>query len=230
MKRFAQIGAATVLLALLAGGCSQGSGTSSTGTTGTSPPPASAASAHPSPVASAHPSSAASALATPMSLVGHLTVPFRSPVYGYSIRLDPTWTVAAATIAADDPRSTEETGADLITVTGTDTAIPIVVSDLGGQAFGAWLEDYRAATTASVPPGCDGGDPSTWPAVTVGDRQGVWQQKCNAAVAIVEDGGKAYQFPWENGTFTTTQHLGVEDFKAVLATVTFPSPAASPTP
>ena len=81
--------------------------------------------------------------------------------------------------------------------------------------------------TSSVPAGCDGGDPSTWQAVAVGDHHGVWQQKCDAAVAIVEGGGKAYQFAWENSTFTDSQHMSVADFRAVLETVVFPRPAAS---
>ena len=157
---------------------------------------------------------------------------FTSPVYGYTIGLAPDWTVTAATLRADDPASTDETANDVITVTGTDTTIPTLAWDLGTQDFTAWLDDYRAAMSAGVPPGCDGGDPSKWPAVTVGDRQGVWQQKCNAAVATVEFDGKAYQFAWENSTFDGTKHLSEAAFKAVLATVTFPSasPSASPAP
>ena len=152
---------------------------------------------------------------------------FVSPIYGYTISLAADWTVQPASVPADDPASTEATGTDVVTVTGTDSTIETVVSDLGGQAFGAWLQDYRAAVTPNVPSGCDGGDPSSWPSVAVGDRQGVWQQKCNAAVAIVEDGGKAYQFAWENGTFTAASHMSEEDFKAVLGTVTFPTPPPS---
>ena len=72
-----------------------------------------------------------------------------------------------------------------------------------------------------MPFGCDGGDPSTWPPVAIGDLQGVWQQKCNAAVATVEHDGKAYQFAWENSTFDGDGHLSVADFKAVLETVKF---------
>ncbi len=150
---------------------------------------------------------------------------FTSPIYGYTMGLAADWTVQPASILADDPASTEATGTDVVTVTGTDTTIETVVSDLGGETFEAWLQEYRAAVTPNVPPGCDGGDPSSWPSVTVGDRQGVWQQKCNAAVAIVEDGGKAYQFAWENSSFTDAAHLSATDFKTVLQTVTFPQPA-----
>ena len=155
---------------------------------------------------------------------------FASPVYGYTMGLAADWTVKPAALPADDPASTDVTGTDVVTVTGTDTTIQTVVSDLGGQAFEAWLTDYWTAMASAVPQGCDGGDPSTWPAVTVGDRQGVWQQKCNAAVAIVEDGGKAYQFAWENSTFKDPQHLPDADFKAVLGTVRFPQPSASTSP
>ena len=170
------------------------------------------------------PASATAAAATPF---GPLARTFASPIYGYTIKLAEGWTVHAATMLADDPKSTEVTGTDVVTVTGTDTTIQTVASDLGGEAFAAWLKDYRADVAANVPPGCDGGDPTTWPAVTVGDHQGVWEEKCNAAVAIVEDGGKAYQFAWENATFSLVQHLPETDFKAVLATVTFPRPTTS---
>ena len=70
--------------------------------------------------------------------------------------------------------------------------------------------------------GCDGGDPSTWPAVTVGGRQGVWQQMCNYAVAYVDVVGDAYQFAWANDTLETSEHLSIVDFKTVLESVTFP--------
>ena len=178
-------------------------------------------------------SSAAVSAATPAaSPTVTLSGTFTSPVYGYTIGLAPDWTVTAATLRADDPASTDETANDVITVTGTDTTIPTLAWDLGAQDFSAWLDDYRAAMSAGVPPGCDGGDPSKWPAVPVGIRQGVWQQKCNAAVATVEFDGKAYQFAWENSTFDGTKHLSESAFKAVLATVTFPtaSASASPTP
>ncbi len=57
--------------------------------------------------------------------------------------------------------------------------------------------------------------------MAIGDLQGVWQQKCNAAVATVEHGGKAYQFAWENSTFEGSKHLSETNFKAVLASVKF---------
>jgi len=175
-----------------------------------------------SPVASVAMTSPAAA---PPSLT--FATSFKSRVYGYTIGLAAGWTVAAATLPADDLKSTGDTGTDVITVTGTDTTIPVVAWDLGSETFSAWLQDYRAAMTSGVPAGCDGGDPSKWPAVAVGDRQGVWQQKCNAAVATVVYGGKAYQFAWENSTFADTEHLSESNFKAVLTTVTFPKPAAS---
>jgi len=200
------------------------------GCSATASPPASAAPSNPvtaepsasvsSPVPPpASVAATASASATPSIALNRT---FRSKVYHYTIGLAADWTVSPATVRADDPTSTEATATDVITVTGTDTTIQTVASDLGGQPFDAWLRDYRAAMSSSVPPGCDGGDPATWPAVAVGPLQGVWQQKCNAGLAIVEYRGEAYQIAWENGTFSSEQHLPVADFRSVLRSVTFP--------
>lgn len=156
-----------------------------------------------------------------------MTTTFTSPVYGYTIGLAADWTTTSATLLADDPTSTEETATDIISVTGTDTTVQTLAWNLSGESFDAWLADYRAAMSAGVPQGCDGGDPTEWPAVPVGDLQGVWQQKCNAAVAIVEYAEKAYQFAWENSTFEATQHLSETDFKALLRTVIFAEPTSS---
>jgi len=191
----------------------------------------SAGAGSPSGVSSASPV-ASVAVTSPAAASPSLTLAtsFKSRVYGYTIGLASGWTVNAATLLADDPTSTDVTATDVVTVTGTDTTIENLAWDLGGQPFDAWLRDYRAAMSSGVPAGCDGGDPSKWPAVAVGDREGVWQQKCNAAVATVEYGGKAYQFAWENSTFADTRHLSESDFKTVLTTVTFPKPAASASP
>jgi hypothetical protein len=147
---------------------------------------------------------------------------FSSPVYGYTISLAADWTVQAATESADDPAATEDTVDDVVTVTGTDTTIDTLAMDLGGQPFGAWLEDYRASVTPHVPSGCDGGDVSTWPTVAVGDHEGRWEHKCNEISAFVENRGKVYVFTWANSTFTESEHMHEQDFKATLATVTFP--------
>jgi len=84
---------------------------------------------------------------------------FTSAVYGSTIGLGADPTVKPASLLADDPKSTEATGTDVITGTGTDATIQMVVSDLGGQAFGALLKGHPAAATPNMPSGCDGGDP-----------------------------------------------------------------------
>jgi hypothetical protein len=163
------------------------------------------------PIATPSPSPAVA----PTQLLIALPKTFKSPLYRYTIGIGVNWQVKAAKHVDDE---------DLISATGTDTTIPVLVSALGSKSFTDWLKDYHKAVLndPGVPPGCDGGDPSTWPAVTIGNQQGVWLQKCNAAVAFVDVGGKAYQFPWENGTFDNSQHLSLADFKTVLGTVTFP--------
>jgi hypothetical protein len=149
---------------------------------------------------------------------------FTSKLYHDTIGIGSKWTVEAATVPIDSKKSTDATAFDVITVTGTDTTIPIAASVLGSQSFESWLKAIQttALTDRNTPLGCDGGDPSTWPAVTVGGRQGVWQQMCNYAVAYVDVDGDAYQFAWANGTLETSEHLSIADFKTVLESVTFP--------
>ena len=166
------------------------------------------------------PSPAASPTPTASPIL--LSKSFKSPIYGYTVGIANGWTAQPATLLADNPKSDDATATDVITVTGTDTTILDVAWNLNGKPFSTWLTGYWNGMRTSVPPGCDGGAPSSWPAVTVGGHQGVWQQKCNAAVATIAHGGKAYQFAWENDTFSGDQHLSVEDFQTVLGTVTFP--------
>jgi hypothetical protein len=187
-----------------------------------SPAPSLVLSVAPAPT-SAGPSAMTSAapIATPSPSLAVVPTPalialpktFKSPLYRYTIGIGVNWQVKAAQHVDDE---------DPTSATGTDTTIPVVASALKAQSFADWLKDYHATVVKNVPSGCDGGDPSTWPAVTIGTLQGVWEQKCNAAVAFVDVGGKAYQFPWENGTFDNSQHLSVADFKNVLESVTFP--------
>ena len=119
---------------------------------------------------------------------------------------------------------------DAITVTGTDTTIGGLAWTLGDQTYDQWAAAYHADVAANEPNGCDGGDPSSWPAVTVGDRQGHWLQMCNAALAIVPVDGKVYVFSWESSTFDSGSHLDPLDFKTVLLTVEVPRcrPIAEP--
>ena len=174
----------------------------------------------PSPTTSPAPSVVVAVTPAPIQL----PKTFRSPIYHYTIGIAANWKVTPAKFLSDSPKATGDLGTDVITVTGTDTTIPVTASALGSQSFADWLKAIQVAAKQDIntPQGCDGGDPSTWPSVAIGNRQGVWQQMCNYAVAYVDIGGLAYQFPWENGTFDTSKHLSVADFKTVLESVTFP--------
>ena len=109
------------------------------------------------------------------SRLANLTMAFTSPLYGYRVDLDPSWTVKPSTTRRTDPLSGEPL-ADDIQVTGTDTGIGGSASPLGDLTWDQLLTQLRANATGSVPPGCEGGDPSTWPSVPVGDKQGRLQQ------------------------------------------------------
>jgi hypothetical protein len=169
------------------------------------------------------PSPSASSAATPApSLVVAVTPPpivltrtFTSVANRFSMRIQDNWQTAPAKHSGDE---------DTVLATGNDTSILVDVSPLKkGQTFAAWLNDFHDQTLkdTTIPPGCDGGDPSTWPAVMISHLRGVWQQMCNQVNAFVEVGGKVYQFTWHNDTFDNSQHLSVADFKTVLQTVRF---------
>ena len=176
--------------------------------------------ATPSPSPSPVPSQVAAVTPPPPVLTGT----FRSPLYHYTIGLASKWTAHPATISIDSGKGTDATVLDLITATGTDTQIQVAASTLGRESFASFLKTIQTAalTDPNTPPGCDGGDPSTWPSVPIGDQQGVWQQMCNYVVAYADVKGKAYQFAWANSTLNTGQHLSIADFKHVLESVVFP--------
>jgi len=164
------------------------------------------------------------------SRIENLTRSFTSPLYRYTIRVDPTWTVTPSTVARTDILSPDD-HEDGIDVTGTDTAIGVSSAPLGDRTWDQVLTGARDREVGSVPPGCEGGDPSTWRAIPVGHLQGLLQQLCNAADVYVLDGDRVYAFEWGNQTFETTKHLDEAEFFAVLHGVTFPgSPPASTAP
>ena len=214
MNRFIPIAIASVLLAAVAGGVALLSA---------APRPVAPPTAAPSLPASPAPSTAPGA----SSLAINLARTFTSPLYGYTIGTDPAWPIANATLLADDPRGTEQTSSDLITIPGTDTQVGVLVWNLKGKPFAAWLDQYHREVSGTVPPGCDGGDPATWPAIAIGDHQGSWMQLCNAAAALVNVGDWVYVFSWGNSTFNAGQHLPPSDFKKMLRTVTLPASATS---
>ena len=160
---------------------------------------------------------------------------FTSSLMGYSIKVATDWAIAPATTAWTGLTDNEGTAVDAITATGTDTTVTIASQPVpAGSTFATWIGQFHDEVVAGEPPGCDGGDPSTWPAVAIGSETGTWEQLCNAAVAFAEAGGRVYVFAWESDTFDADQHLRPAEFKALLATVKFdPTQAtasASPAP
>jgi hypothetical protein len=154
-------------------------------------------------------------------LLPSLEKPFSSTWYGYTILRSGDWTVKPATThwtgVDNSPPAVDE-----ITVTGTDTTIPAASQRLPKDAtYAAWLDAFHRNTVANVPSGCDGGEPSAWPTVQIGDQQGKLEMLCNAAEALVEVGGRVYVFDWSNSTFDGAQHLGLASWKRVLETVVF---------
>jgi len=150
-----------------------------------------------------------------------LTKTFTSPTYGYSVGMGDDWTAKPATrkwVGVDNSPPT----IDEIAATGTDTTISAASQALPkGTTFDQWLIPFHQNTLAGVPAGCDGGDPSSWPAIPIGDQMGRLEMLCNAAEAIVEVGGRVYVFGWGNSTFTGASHLGLPSWKVLLKSVAF---------
>ena len=150
---------------------------------------------------------------------------YTSPLYGYSIGVDPRWTIKDATVLIDVPSSTDAQVYDDIKVAGTDTTIQGAAWDLAGRTFGQFLADkhQEALGDTGIPENCRGLDVSKWPEVPIGNKTGRQMTLCNYAEFYVESDGKAFTFVWGHETFDTTQHLDMNDFKSLLRTVTFPS-------
>jgi hypothetical protein len=155
--------------------------------------------------------------------IDHASETFTSPVYGYSIRVDPRWTVEPALIAAGQPGATEDAGSDLIHVVDTDTTIAVTADELGGQTFEQWMGDVHQEVLGDpdVPVDCKNGEPDTWPTQPVGDQDGRLMTLCNFAQVFVHVGDRAYTFTWENDTFSETSHMDVSYFKELLRSVVF---------
>jgi hypothetical protein len=164
------------------------------------------------------------AFTTTFSGVDHLTRTFTSPLYGYSIKLDPSWVAKPATQHFQDPGSTEATVYDYLAVTGTDTTIGVAAEPIGKQTFAEYLAGQHAAVLKdmNVPATCRGSDPLVWPTVAVGDQEGREMSMCNYEVVFARSGPSVFQFEWGHDSFDNTQHLPVTDFHRILQTVTYP--------
>jgi len=216
MTRFALIGAAVALVATVA-----------VARVALAPPGPATDVGGPSP----SPSQPASA-PTPSGFLATLTDTFTSPLYRYSINVDPAWTTTSASIDADETSATDAYASDHLAVTGTDTTIDVTANDLNGQSFDAWLADIHQGVLddISIPTSCKNGEPDTWPEQQVGSETGVLMTLCNFAQVFVEVDGQAYTFTWGNDTFDNPSHLDVSNFKRALETVTFGTGAPSPSP
>ena len=165
---------------------------------------------------------AASAVGLPI-----LGTTFTSPSYGYSIKTASGWTTKPASkkwVGLDNsPPAVDE-----IAVTGTDTTVKGASQALPkGTTYAAWLVSLHDFTLTAVPPGCDGGDPSTWPTIQIGKETGRLEMLCNAAEALVQVGGRVYAFDWANATFVGASHLGFSSWRELLKSVTLDPAAAA---
>jgi len=149
-----------------------------------------------------------------------LTATFTSPSYGYSLKTLPEWTTQPAAKPWTGVDNQNES-MDGVTITGTDTSFTGASQALGNQTYDDFLAAFHANTKAGVPQGCDGGEPSTWPELSIGDKVGRLEMLCNAAEALVEVGGRVYVFDWGNDTFNTEQHFSLASWKELLKGVTF---------
>ena len=145
---------------------------------------------------------------------------FSSPTYGYTVGTLPTWKITNAQqpLAGVD---NESPTMDNIDITGTDTTFSGASEQLGSQAYAAFLAAFHANTAKGVPQGCDGGDPSTWPTIQVGDQTGSLEMLCNAAEALVHVGDRVYIFDWGNSTFETSTHFNLASWEQLLRTIRF---------
>jgi hypothetical protein len=166
------------------------------------------------------------------SAIDHVTDTYVSPLYGYTIGVDPKWPVTAATVPIDNPASTDATAFDDIKVLETDTTIQVAAHELGALSYEAFLANTKADVdqNPTVTGSCKPGDPSTWTAVPVGtDHTGRVMVLCNFEQVFVHVGNRVYEFTWGHETFDANQHLAFSDFEQVLKTVIFPT-APSPLP
>jgi len=148
-----------------------------------------------------------------------LTGRFTSPLYGYTIGTAASWTPTAATNrwTSTIPDSGFMDGLDVT----SDTNVGAMSQALGGRTFDDFLAAFyqgQHATYAGT--GCDdGGDPSTWPTIPIGDQTGRLEVVCSAASdeALVAVGGRVYLFELGHSNLS----FPLTAFKQLLKTVTF---------
>jgi hypothetical protein len=150
-----------------------------------------------------------------------LTGSFTSPTYGYTVGTADGWTIKPATSKwtgyDNSPPATDE-----IAFAGTDSGLAGASQSLPqGVTFAQFLVKMHENTLTGVPAGCDGGDPSNWPWIQIGDQPGSLDLLCIAAEAVVSVGGRVYVFDWTNSTFDSGQHLSIQSWQSLLRSITF---------
>lgn len=146
---------------------------------------------------------------------------FTSPTYGYSIPVAPDWTTTPATTPWKGIDNSPPV-VDQIEIAGTDTGLTGASQALPkGTTYEDWLVTFHEPALHNNPAGCDGGDPSTWPPIQIGDRVGGLEMFCNAAEAVVNVDGRVYVFDWGNSTFDGDRHLSFASWKHLLQSVRF---------
>lgn len=168
----------------------------------------------------------ASPLASPGGSAARLTKTFSSPIYHYTIKYVPDWSVVPATLAVDGNPDAGDTTNDRFVATGTDTTIGVNATSLGGVSWQAYLDgverDLQGDT--SIAENCRPSQP--WPTITVAGREGVRIIKCNNyQQVLVHVDDQAFMFWIGTSTFDQQQHLDAAYFDHMLESVTFEPPA-----
>jgi len=145
-----------------------------------------------------------------------LTGRFTSPTNGYSIGLADGWTTAPAA-ARWTGVNNDNKFMDSISVTA-DSGTGVTSQALGTRTFQQFVDAFYAGQHAAVGSTCDGGPPSGWPTITIGDQTGVLEVQCGSAEALVAAGGRAYLF--ELGlTPDSRPSFGMEGWQELLRSV-----------
>jgi hypothetical protein len=148
-----------------------------------------------------------------------LTGKFTSPLYGYTIGTRPDWNATPATRRWTSmvPDSGFMDGFDVT----ADTSVGVMSQPLGSRTFDEFLAAfYQRQHETLAGSGCDdGGEPSTWPTIAIGDQTGRLEDVCSFASdeALVAVDGRVYLFELGH----SNRGFPLTAFKQLLTTVTF---------
>ena len=163
-------------------------------------------------------------IAATASPLDHVSSTFTSPLYDYSIAVDPAWTTTPATEVINSPKSTDENCCDQIAdhrdrhddQSERRPAERQVRRRLSRKTpTRAWRPTPRCRPVARAGIPAHG---RPWRSAT---QRGVVTTLCNFAVVYVNVGDRMYAFEWGHQTFDAVGHLTFADFEQLLATVRF---------